>query len=137
MTVIVKSCLTGKAVWIYQGPSKEACRRAYGRACKRELEFVRHWEERVERRRAHLRKLLADCTASLPVTGEIPPEKRAAAKVLADMAEERQECYTGFYDHILEERRRREEDRRIRQAMRERDAMRAACGNNDYGKQGK
>lgn len=137
MTVIVRSCLTGKAVWIYQGPSKAACRKAYWRACKREMERVARWNETVDERRASLQRLLAELTARLPPMGELPPEKKAAAKVIASMAAERPKCDTAFYDHIVETRRRREEDRLIRQRMREHDAMRDAYKNPDYVKQGK
>ena len=54
VTVILRSCLTGRAVWIYQGPSREAMQKAYQRACKKEIERMRNWSERMAQRTAHV-----------------------------------------------------------------------------------
>jgi len=128
--VIVRSCLTGVAVWVYRGASEEAARIAYWRACQKELERVRQWPETVERRRAAIMRVLAEVTEGLPVTAEMPPGKRRFAKCLLAQAERKLPAGGEFYDHIMETRRRREEDRRIRQAMREREKER----NTDYDK---
>lgn len=121
VTVIRKSCLTGKAVWIYRGPSHNAARIAYWRACKKEIERIRQWPERMARRKAEILAFLSELTANLPPVEEMPPEKRALARKLLAMADEQPDPGRAFYDHIMEERRRKEEDRRIRQAMRERE----------------
>lgn len=121
VTIIRYSCLTGKAVWIYQGLSRHGGRQAYLMAWKKELERVKNWREHVMKRKATIMKILNDCMANQPITGELSPEKQAAARTLLKLAETEPECYRGFYDHIIEERRRRAEDAEIRRQMRERE----------------
>mgnify|MGYP003571272156 CR=1 FL=1 len=115
--VIRRSCLTGRVVWVYQGTSHEAARKAYWRACRKEVERVRKWEEEVRRRQAHYAKLLADMLAELPIDATLSPEQQRAAKELQRQAQEQTECDREFYDHIMEMNRRRDEDRKIRQRM--------------------
>ena len=99
---ILKSCITGKAVWIYMGPSMTACRKASARACQKEVERIRHIGELTARRKANIMQLLNDCLAGQPIDKELPPEKKAAAKRLIAIAE--QDAFTDrdFYDHIME-----------------------------------
>lgn len=130
ITIILKSCLTGTAVWIYQGPSRNAARLAYWRACKKEVERVGRLAEAAERRRANILRMLSELTAGMPATAEMPPEKKRLARQLLALAE-RKIPAGAFYEHIMEERRRREEDRRIRRQMRERENH----PNTDYDKQ--
>lgn len=98
---ILKSCITGKAIWIYMGPSMTACRKAYARACQKEVERIRHIGELTARRKANIMQLLNDCLAGQPIDKELPPEKKAAAKRLIAIAE--QDAFTDrdFYDHIM------------------------------------
>lgn len=119
ITVILRSCLTGKVVWIYRGPSRAAARKAYWRACRKELERVRNWGERMARRAASIRRLLTDCMADKPIDAELTPEQQQAARELQNIGRKPQDCHLEFYDHIVEERRRRNEDREIRRMMRE------------------
>lgn len=121
IVVIRKSCITGKAVWIYQGPSKKASWDAYWRACRREEERVRNWPQTAARRKENIMRLLNDCMADLPLTGELPPNQEAAARQLLSISKKGIPCRSDFYEHFTEERRRREEDRKIRQQMRERE----------------
>lgn len=130
VTIILKSCLTGKAVWIYRGPSRNAARLAYWRACRKEVERVRRWTEAAERRRANIMRILTELTAGMPAIAELPPEKRQLAKQLLSLSEKKIPAGGAFYDHIMEEQRRREEDRRIRRQMRERENT----PNRDYDK---
>jgi len=104
--VIRYSCLTGKAVWIYRSPSDNAMRTAYWRARKKEEERIRNWSRTVATRRANILRLLSDCTSSLPITGDIPPEKRESSLRLRKMAEAPKPCHRDFYNHLIEERRR-------------------------------
>ena len=119
VTVILRSCLTGKVVWIYRGPSQEAARKAYFRACKKEIEHVRSWAERMAQRTASITRLLTNCLADKPIDAELTPDQQEAAKELQAISKKQLECHSEFYDHIMEERRRREEDREIRRKMRE------------------
>jgi predicted Fe-S protein YdhL (DUF1289 family) len=114
------SCLTGRAVWLHTGPSKGAVWTAYSRACSREVERMRNWREMTAERKSNVMRLLNDCLAGQPLMEELPPEKKAAVKELLEVAKNR-ECDREFYEHVMEERKRREEDHQIRLQMRERE----------------
>lgn len=105
--VIRYSCLTGKAVWIYQSPSDPAMWQAYWRARKKEEERVRNWNKETAQRKANILRLLNDCTTSMSINGELPTDKRDAAMRLRRMADTPKPFYSEFYCHILEERRRK------------------------------
>lgn len=111
---ILKSCVTGTAVWVYMGPSAEAARKAYWRACRHEAERMRQISKMAARRKANILQLLNDCMAGLPITAELPPEKKAAARQLLAIAEEDTLSDRSFYNHILETRRRRNRERKLR-----------------------
>lgn len=128
VVVIVRSCLTGKPVWLYRGASLHGSESAYWRACKYEIERFRGWSRTVARRKANIQRLLSECMAGLGINAALTPEQKAAAKRLASYAEP-PAYYREFYDHVMEERRRRKRDRQIREQMRLRDSQ-----NRDYGK---
>lgn len=130
ITIILKSCLTGKAVWIYQGASRDAARVAYWRACRKEMERVRRMADAAARRKANIMRMLTELTDGMPAISELPPEKKQLAKQLVALSEKAPATGSAFYEHIMEERRRREEDRRIRRQMRERENT----ANRDYDK---
>jgi len=115
--VIRRSCLTGKVIWVYRGPSKGAANKAYIRACHKEVERVRNWDKIVARRQTVLARTLADMLAQVPVDSALTPEQQDAAKELQRIAHEKLEVNLDFYNHIMEERRRREEDKKIRRKM--------------------
>lgn len=121
VTIIQRSCLTGQAVWIYQGPSKVAARLAYWRACKRELERVRRWSEILAQRRRNIQRLLSyDSSSSTVLDAGLSDEQLEAARQLLAIGKNETDGRSEFYNHIIEERRRRSEDREIRRKMRER-----------------
>lgn len=130
ITIILKSCLTGKAVWIYRGPSKHAARKAYWSACHKEMARMRQWADKAAQRKANIQRMLSELTAGMPATGELPPEKKTAARQLLAISEKALPTGSEFYNHIIEERRRRETDRQIRRQMRERENT----PNRDYDK---
>jgi hypothetical protein len=132
VTVIRRSCITGTPIWVYQGPSHSAAMRAYQRACKREIERMKTWATAAERRMADVAALVSRFTASLPEGVPMTPEQAEAARRLRAIQKAVPECHREFYDHVIEERRRRAEDREIRRRMRERDKQR----NRDYDKRG-
>ena len=119
--VIRKSCLTGKVVWIYWGPTRKAANVAYHRACKEELKRINHWKERADIRRRNILNILNECLADIPVTEALTPEQAEAARQLRNLSKEDIACHREFYEHIIEEQRRRAEDKKIRQQMRERE----------------
>ena len=112
-----RSCLTGKIVWIYRGPSKAAASQAYYRACKKEMAWIRNCEKRVARRRANIARFLADCMAELPINVELSPQQKEAARQIQALEKKDSDCHSDFYEHIMEERRRRRQDREIRLKM--------------------
>lgn len=111
--VIRKSCITGRAVWIYRGPSRNAAYVAYSRACRKEVQRVRNWSVRVAERRAFILGLLNEWLADIPITQPLTPQQEAAAKEIRALAIRGVDCELEFYNHIMEERRRRMETRRL------------------------
>ena len=126
VTIILKSCLTGQVVWIYQGPTKGAARLAYWHACRREMERVKHWNETLAQRRRNIQRLLSCDSSSSTVldTGLTDEQREAARQLLAIGKIQETDGRSEFYNHIIEARRRRNEDREIRRKMRERDKKR-------------
>ena len=125
ITIIQKSCLTGQAVWIYRGPYERSARLAYWRACKRELERVRQWGETLAKRRSNIQRLLScDSSSSSVLDAGLTAEQIEAAKQLLAIGKRETDGKTEFYNHIIEERRRRSIDREIRRKMRERGSYR-------------
>ena len=121
LTIILKSCLTGKVVWIYQGPSEGAARVAYWRACKKEIERVKNWSRTVAERRRAIGQMISDFTANIPLTAEMTDVQREALRKLQNIRKAPYPCDREFYNHIMELRRRRAEDSEIRRQMRERE----------------
>ncbi len=105
--IIRRSCLTGKVVWIRHHMSYKAEWAAYRRACQREIERVQGWCAISARRKANIQKLLDELTASMPIDSELSPEKKDAARRIAAIANTPLRCHRDFYDHIMEERRRK------------------------------
>lgn len=117
LTIVRKSCITGKIVWIYRGASKNAARVAYLRACRHELERVKRWAELLALRKSRIMQVLVDCTDSMPIAKDLPAEKRMAARQILDVSRDEEECHSDFYNHIIEERRRHNEDKKIRECQ--------------------
>lgn len=105
---ICYSCVTGQAVWVYQGQSRKAMLKAYQRVRRREIALERRWPRMMECRRASILFLLNECMAEIPILGKLTKEQREAAKTLQCLADNPPKYYTGFYNHIRAERRRRD-----------------------------
>ena len=120
MTFVRRSCLTGKIVWIYRGPSVAAAKKAYWRACERELKRVKNWSQTIQQRVADIEGFISVCMSSLSITDELTPTQANAARQLQAIRKRCPSCHMDFYDHIVEERRRRAVDREIRRKMRSR-----------------
>ena len=120
-TVIRKSCLTGKAVWIYRGPSERSAGLAYWRACRQEMERMRRFSAVAARRFGNIARILSDCMAGLPVNAELTAWQKEAVRQLQAIQKKGIACHRDFYEHIMEERSRRAADREIRRRMRERE----------------
>lgn len=109
VVIIRYSCLTGKAVWIYQGASHKAAKWAYWMACKKEVQRYRYWAQLVELRKQNIARFLAACTERLPLTQDMTPEQKSAARQLLKIKKRNEVCDHEFYDHIVEEAKRRSE----------------------------
>jgi DNA topoisomerase VI subunit B len=105
--IILRSCLTGKAVWVYVGPSKEAARRAYYKVCKEELERVRNWPNYIKQRSERIGRKINEMIANLPINVPLTPKQKEAIKQLRAIQNEVEPCDMEFYNHIMEEARRR------------------------------
>lgn len=119
-TVIKRSCITGEVVWIYQGTSKATSLLAYWRACRNEVENERHRHEREAERRSAILRMMNDCMAGIPINAELTPRQKKAVQRMKQIMNDMPSKPSAFYEHIMEERRRRAEDREIRRQMRER-----------------
>lgn len=145
VTIIKRSCITNKVVWIYRGASREAGRHAYWKACKKELEKVKQWAERMADRKRRLTLMLGSSDSSSSsgngssgnkasgkgssanmFGGELTDEQRKAARELVRMSKQEPPPDMEFYNHIVEERRRRQQDKDIRRKMREREQKETA-----------
>lgn len=102
------SCLTGKAVWVYLGPSEDSAKKAYSRAWHCEVKRVRKWAEIVATRMANVKKLLNDCMQHLPINAELTPQQQQAIRQLLSIAHQTTDGRSEFYLHIEEEHRRRQ-----------------------------
>ena len=67
------------------------------------------WSDRMARRRANVLMLLNACTSGMPVNVSLTPAQNDAARRLLSISKQNDTCYSAFYDHIKEERRRRME----------------------------
>ena len=106
---IVRSCITGNVVWIYRGASEAESRKAYWRACRAEVERMKTWPQKVAECRARVKQLLDNCIAALPINAELTKQQKDAIRYLQSVIREPVPCHSEFYDHIVEEARRRNE----------------------------
>lgn len=105
ITIIIKSRITGKAVWIYRGASRSAARRDYIRAKHKEIERVRAWRHRRNGRKQAIMRFLTECMANIPLTMQLTNEQASAIRQLKSISNEPDECNYDFYEHIIEESR--------------------------------
>ena len=105
LKIIRKSVLTGVAVWVSHERTYKNEWHFYKKACREEVNRMRQWANMVNRRRQNILSLLAKLTEHMPLLGDVPEEKREAARVLARMAETPPPKQSDFYDHIREEAR--------------------------------
>lgn len=108
MRVIRKSCLTGRAIWIGHKRSHEGEWKAYKRAARREIERIRNWGNVMERRKANVKRMLSSITANIPLRGNLTMEKKKAARELNTIADKTPSPDNGFYNHLIEELRKRD-----------------------------
>ena len=82
--------------------------RAYQRIRRREIALERRWPRMMKRRQASILFLINECLAAIPILGKPTKEQRESAETLQYLADNPPKYYTGFYNHIRAERRRRD-----------------------------
>ena len=101
---ICYSCVTGQAVWVYQGQSRKAMKRKYYRTVASERKRKRQWAKVIMTRRDNLQRLLDECRAELPILGTLTKDQREAIKTLQQMIDNPPEFSSPFLDHDKERR---------------------------------
>jgi len=137
---ICYSCVTGQAVWLYQGQSREGMKRKYYRMVEIERKRRRQWPKLQQVRQTNIRYLLDECMAALPILGTLTKAQREAIRMLQQMTGKSPEFCSPFLDHDrerrhqnnLEKRRRRYwKDADFRQHERERRRKKPQTGEYD------
>lgn len=108
--VVKRSCLTGRIVWVYNGSSEDAARKAYWRACKREVWRIRNWMKKMIRRRRRLLSVITHSDSSSVSSSafkQMMPEEQKLARKIMQLAKGEPQADREFYDHIIEEAKRR------------------------------
>lgn len=107
VTIIKRSCITGKVVWIYRGVSREAGRRAYYRACKQEIRRIRQWTARMTVRQLALMQVVglggSSSSSGSGIYEDMTPEQLAAVKEISKMGCQPPPLDREFYNHIVAE----------------------------------
>ena len=119
VTVIRYSDTTGRAVWLYQGSSKEGARKAYERVGNKEISRVRWWKNRIKRRAARIKAFLEKLIDELPMMGGMTQKQRQAIRDIQRLADNPPPCDTGLYNHVRRERRKRKKRKEELQRRRE------------------
>ena len=134
---ICYSKVTGQAVWVYQGQSREGMRRKYYRTVESERKRRRQWAKLQQARQANIRQLLSESMGAMPILGTLTKAQREAIKTLQQMADDMPEFCSPFLEHdrerrhqnYLEKRRRRYwKDADFRQHERERRRKKPQAG---------
>lgn len=101
---ICYSCVTGKAVWVYQGQSRQGMRRKYYRTVESERKRRRQIPKLQQQRTANIKTLLSECIAALPIMSQMSKEQREAIKTLQQMADYTPDFSSPFLEHDRERR---------------------------------
>ena len=101
---ICYSRVTGQAIWLYQGQSRDGMKRKYYRTVASERKRRRQWSKLQQTRQTNIRQLLSECQAALPILGKLTKAQREAIKTLQQMADDMPEFCSPFLDHDRERR---------------------------------
>lgn len=101
---ICYSRVTGQAVWVYQGQSKDGMKRKYYRTVESERKRKRQWPKLQQTRQANIRQLLSECMAALPILGTLTKAQREAIRTLQHMIDNPPEFSSPLLDHDRERR---------------------------------
>lgn len=101
---ICYSRVTGQAVWVYQGQSKDGMKRKYYRTVASERKRKQQWPNRQRTWQAGIRNLLDECMAALPILGTLTKAQREAIRTLQHMIDNPSEFSSPMLDHDRERR---------------------------------
>ena len=101
---ICYSRVTGQAVWVYQGQSKQGMKRKYYRTVAIERKRKKQWVRLQKARQANIRHLLDECMADLPILGTLTKAQREAIRTLQHMIDNPPEFSSPLLDHDRERR---------------------------------
>ena len=101
---ICYSCVTGAAVWCYQGQSRQGMKRKYYRTVASERKRRQQYGKLAKTRTANIKALADECQAALPVIAQLTKEQCEAIKLLRQMADNPPEFCSPFLDHDRERR---------------------------------
>ena len=101
---ICYSRVTGQAVWLYQGQSREGMKRKYYRTVAIERKRKRQWPKRQRIWQEGIRHLLDECQAALPILGKLTKEQCEAIRTLQHMIDNPPEFSSPLLDHDRERR---------------------------------
>lgn len=123
VTVIKRSDTTGRAVWLYQGTSKQAARKAYERVRRKETSRIRSWKNRMKRREKAILAFLEKLVDALPMMVGMTQEQRQAVRNIQKIADNPPPCDTDLYNQARREwrkwKKRKEEAQRRREQQQE------------------
>lgn len=105
--IIRRSCLTGKAVWLFRSKSRRAAASAYCLAKKMEYRQQKRWPDRVRQWQEWMLDALNDWLRGLPVTQELTAEQIRHVRAIQAIVKEDIPRDRDFYSHIITEARRR------------------------------
>ena len=75
---------------------------------------------------SNITRLLSECMRDIPIDAELTPRQKDAARMLKNIVKKGFACHREFYEHVIEERRRRQEDKEIHMRMRGRETAKRA-----------
>lgn len=101
---ICYSRVTGQAVWVYQGQSRQGMKKKYYRTVASERKRKQQWARLQKARQANIRHLLDECCAALPILDTITMEQREAIRQLQQMIDNPSEFSSPLLDHDRERR---------------------------------
>lgn len=112
---VKRSCLTGKIVWAKYCATPRGAQDAYQRACRKEVRRYRDYSLTMKRRRQKLFSVIgitdsssaSSSVSSLASRSGLTPKQRAAIREIQALDRDRPPQGGEFYDHIIEEARRR------------------------------
>lgn len=101
---ICYSRVTGQAIWLYQGQSREGMKRKYYRTVENERKRRRQWPKLQQTRQTNIRQLLSESMGAMPILGTLTKAHREAIKTLQQMTDDVAEFCSPFLDHDRERR---------------------------------